>query len=266
MQVATDATTYDGGFEHVALCLRIRDSRGTTSGLSLGTALAESKTAVGEVAALDERLLSRLRIWLQKWRDVHIKVFGEDDEGLKCIPDPAGLNWHRVAKGGSAMSDACNQAQAMSKVIEARVREEYAKAIGVPVGELDETDVEFFRTFCHNHLRNTAAKRAVKFEAAFLAPKFAESKERLPARLRVNGDVSAAMCASSKEFVFLRPRGYAKGVGLEFFSWALEHAKGQYIFMLERFDLGTRYALAMPLFFPFFSSHQISCRKVRYRV
>ncbi len=40
--------------------------------------------------------------------------------------------------------------------------------------------------------------------------------------------------------MYLRLKGYAKGAGLEFLSWAIEHAKGTYVFVLERMDLGTR--------------------------
>ena len=241
MQVATDATTFEGGFEHVAFCLRIKDEDGETSSLSLGTALTESKTAQGEVKAIDERVIKRLQKWIKEWRDSHKKEFPEDEEGLKCIPEPEYLDWHRL-KGQSNMQDACAQAQAMSKEIEARVCETYAKTIGVSVGELDKEEIAVFKTFCHNHLRNTCARRAIKFEAAYLAPKFAECKERLDlSKLRVTGDVSAALRAAAKDFVFLRLRGYAKGAGLEFVSWALENAKGQYIFIIERFDLGTRF-------------------------
>jgi len=123
------------------------------------------------------------------------------------------------------------------------------ETIGVPVEELDEEEVAVFKTFCHNHLRNTCARRAIKFEAAYLTPKFAECKQRLDlSKLRVTGDVSAALRAAAKDFVFLRLRGYAKGSGLEFFSWALENAKGQYIFIIERFDLGTRFIFLAILF------------------
>ena len=220
MQVATDATTFEGGFEHVAFCLRIKDEDGETSSLSLGTALTESKTAQGEVKAIDERVIKRLQKWIKEWRDSHKKEFPEDEEGLKCIPEPENLNWHRL-KGRSNMQDACAQAQSMSKEIEAQVRKTYAETIGVPVEELDEEEVAVFKTFCHNHLRNTCARRAIKFEAAYLAPKFAECKQRLDlSKLRVTGDVSAALRAAAKAFVFLRLRGYAKGSGLKFFSWA----------------------------------------------
>ncbi len=104
--------------------LRFRRA-GRTINICLGMALTDSRTAEGEVKTIDERVFNRLRIWLAAWRDVHISEYGADDPGLKCIPDPEGLNWHRLAEGGIAMSDACAQAQKMSRVIEEKVLKTY---------------------------------------------------------------------------------------------------------------------------------------------
>ena len=117
----------------MAFCLRIKDKDGETSSLSLGTALTESKTAKGEVEALDERVIKRLQKWIKVWRDVHMKEFPEDEEGLKCIPEPKNLDWHRL-KGKSDMQDGRagrgpRAAEGEARAVRRRAREGEARPV-----------------------------------------------------------------------------------------------------------------------------------------
>jgi len=129
MQTITDGSALRGHFDHVAFILRL-EKGGITKNISLGMALTDSKTADGEIGAIDERIFNMLRRYLKAWREVHIKTFGPSDPGLSCIPDENGLNWHRLAGGGAATSDACPQAISMSSKIVEKVRETYAQKLG----------------------------------------------------------------------------------------------------------------------------------------
>ena len=145
--------------------------------ISLGSVLTDSGTADGEVAALEERMFKRYRNWLDAWRDAHIKMFGESDPRPN-IPSSSGLDWDRLHGGGAAMSDACNQAQAMNLVIANVVKAKYIERIGQDVwdalgAEERAVAVRFHEVYCHNHLRNSCARRAVKYEEDLLKDKFA---------------------------------------------------------------------------------------------
>ena len=70
-QLITDATSLDGGFEHVTTILRFKRA-GRTINICLSMALTDSRTAEGEVKTIDERVFNRLRIWLASWREVQV--------------------------------------------------------------------------------------------------------------------------------------------------------------------------------------------------
>ena len=235
----------------IALYVENKDTGGNSSApksppLNLGAVLTDSKTAEGEVEAIDKRLFARSRGWLEKWREVHIDMFGSNDVALECIPSAKGLNWHRLAGGGGLMSDACAQAQKMSRVMAEKVKTSYVEKIGAEAwGALTEEEqfavVRVYIVFCINHLRSTGARRAIKFEEKHLKIKFEDNIKEIPAHLRVHGKLTDALRAVAKEFVYAAIRIYPKGSGMYFFSWVVKFYPRRVIFALKRIDLGVRF-------------------------
>jgi hypothetical protein len=228
MQTITDGTALRGHFDHVSLILRLQKG-GITKNISLAMALTDSKTADGEIGAIDERIFNMLRRYLKAWREMHIKTFGPSDPGLSCIPDENGLNWHRLAGGGAATSDACPQAISMSSKIVEKVRETYAQKLGKEAwaalsDEAKDLATRVHSTFCLNHLRATGLRRAVKFECCFLDPLLEVTITDIDPELRVKGKLSAVVRAVSKNFTYEGCKEiYAKGKGLVYFSFTLKH-------------------------------------------
>lgn len=87
--------------------------------LSMGAVLADSSTAQGEVDAIDKRCFERSGKMLFGWRATFEEMFPDDE--CPHIMDPKDLSWDRLAGGGTLMSDASPQAQAMSHVIQDKV-------------------------------------------------------------------------------------------------------------------------------------------------
>ena len=212
--------------------------------LSLGAVLTDGKTAAAEVEAIDKRCFERNRGFLDGWRAKFKQMFGEE-EAHPHIPDSAGLNWHSLAGGGSGMQDACNQAQAMSRLIEDKVRDVYRakvgeEAWGAMTPEEQDDATRFHRAFCHNHLRCTCIRHAMKFEDKYLKPILAASLANFKSDTRISDKIDNVFRAASKEFIYSASRLYAKGHGVQFLSWCMERCPSVVVFVLERADLGTR--------------------------
>ncbi len=90
-----------------------------TMQLSMGAVPTDGKTAEEEVDAIDKRCFERYRNMLDGWRAKFEEMFPGED--CPHIFSSSRLNWDTAA-GGSGMSDACPQAQAMSRLIEDKVR------------------------------------------------------------------------------------------------------------------------------------------------
>ena len=122
------------GEEHVAVVLKLTFDQGpgvrVGPPLFLGSVLTDSQTAVGEVDATGNRLFARYRSWLDRWREVHLEMYGPEDDGLVRISKSSGLDWHRPGDGCGIMSDACAQAHSMSAEISAGVQKSIEDKIG----------------------------------------------------------------------------------------------------------------------------------------
>ena len=181
----------------------------------MGSFLTDSGTAEGEVQALDERMFVRYRKWIDLWLEVHLEMFGPEAPHPN-IPDSAGFDWDRLREGAATVSDACNQAQAMNQVIKRTIKEKYIEKIGADVWaqlsqEEQDDAVRVHEIYCQNHLRNSCARRSVKYEEILLKDKFAATIEAIPSHLRVKGSVSELLRAIPKEFMYCSKNVYAKG-------------------------------------------------------
>ncbi len=130
-----------------------------------------------------------------------------------------------------------------------KVREVYKLKVGTAVWDAmsEEEQIEatrFHRAFCHNHLRNTCIRHALKFEGNYLKPKLAPSAAAFEGRTRVTDNIDGLFRAAAKEFLYIVNQAYAKGHGMQFLSWCLEHYPDVVIFTLERADLGSRQDLS----------------------
>ena len=173
--------------------------------LSLGAVLIDGKTAAAEVEAIDKQCLERERHFLDGWAAKFDEMYPGEDR--PHIPDSAGIDWHRLAGGGSGMQDASNQAQAMSRLIEDKVREVYRAKIGEEAwGAMTEEEqheaTRFHRTFCHNHLRCTCIRHAMKFEDKYLKPILAASLKDFKPDLRISDKIDNVFRAAVKEFLY----------------------------------------------------------------
>lgn len=259
LQMKWKSITHDGstvdGLEYVTVSLRLMNTEGEgeqelgpdhkvpVQQLSLGAVLTDGKTAEEEVAAIEARMLERFSGHLDGWRKKCEEMYPDHDH--PHIPESQGLAWHRLADGGSVMQDACNQAQAMSNLIEDKVTESFIKSIGQEkwdtMSEEEQAEsVRFHRVFCHNHLRCTCIRHALEKEQEYLDAKLKESAQEFSADSRVSTKIENVFRAATKEFLFKGKELYAKGHGMDFLTYCLHEFPDAIIFTLERADLGTR--------------------------
>ena len=191
-----------------------------------GAYLGTDKTAKGEAAAIRDKCMVRLKRLLEKWIELHEKKFPGE---VHSIPSPTRFGLHRFAKGGSVMTDGCNQARALQYEIEKEIEKAYIESIGQERWNAmsAEEKVEAVRVHivnCWNHFRNTFLRHAEAKEKAYLKEMLEEELQQFSARERVTPDITALTRAVAKEFVWFGTGNnqYAKGHGNEFFAWAIE--------------------------------------------
>ena len=143
------------------------------------------------------------------------------------------------------MSDACNQAQKMSQDL----ADEVATAAKAKIGadewaKLSATEqahqTRCLRVFCHNHLRNTALRHAVKHEGVVIKGLLSEKVKDIPDKYRVSTNFDALVRATCKEFVYMKTNVYAKGQGMNFLAWTLKNYPSRIVVILQRADRGSR--------------------------
>ena len=254
-QITTDATGVDGQ-PLVTVILRLVKGEGEeavgpevqakgrprSEKLALGAVMPTGGTAEEEVEAIDKGIMVRYRGFLKGWGDLCKKMFPDFEPAN--IPDSSGLNWDRI-NGGTAMSDASPQAQKMSGKIVDKVKEVYISKVGVQAWEAltEEEQVEavgVIQAYCHNHLRNTCVRHAVKSEQAFMLESMRECLNGIGESYRVTTNVDMVARAACKEFTYGATRLYAKGQGATFYAFCLHMYPLVVIFTLSRVDLGVR--------------------------
>ena len=213
-------------------------------------------------------MFSRYKAWLRAWRDTHERMFRKD-AAYSSIPQPENIGFFRLANGGGVMSDACAQAQKMGREMEAKIRESYAQHLGAESwaaldGDAQLSAVRVHLAFCQNHLRNTGARRAVKFEDAYLQEIFDACLKGMDRRLRVTGKLSELLRAVPKEFLYTGSRLYKKGHGVDFLGWCLDKYPDSVVFVLERADLGTRNDIDFEAAVAIFMNHSLYMKYLKF--
>lgn len=124
--------------------------------------MSDNKTAASESQAIQERVFLRGQGLLEGW----ISKFQELFPGEKCaIPEPENCRLARRAGGAALMSDGCNQALAMQRMVADLIKEDFIRSLGVGAegrakwDNMSETErnesVRVYNVTCQNHLRNT---------------------------------------------------------------------------------------------------------------
>ena len=218
-----------------------------------GAFLTDSKTSQCEAEGVRDRVFGYGRGLLQGWRAKFFSMFGPDEECT--IPDPEVYRLARFRHGSSIMSDGCNQAQNMQKIIKSFIQEDYIKMLGgteadnfaegrakwnaMSEAERNES-IRVYIVTCQNHLRSTSIRHGIKFEKEFLEEVMKECLEDFDPSFRVTLDTEAVCRAAAKEFMFSGGRLYAKGKGSLFLAWVIDKNPNRVIYILQRADLGTR--------------------------
>jgi hypothetical protein len=157
-----------------------------------GACLTDSKTSQCEVEGVRDRVFAYGRGLLEGWRAKFFSMFGPDEECT--IPDPKDYRLARFRDGSSIMSDDCNQAQNMQKIIK-NFQEDYIKQLGgteadnfaegrakwdaMSEAERNES-IRVYIVTCKNHLRSNVHSPRYQVRKGF----FGGSDEGVLGRLR----------------------------------------------------------------------------------
>ena len=123
-------------------------------------------------------------------------------EKLHLVPSPAGIDTSKLGDGGVIMTDTCNTAQKVRRILVDRIAGTY---------ELD----------CMNHLQNVWFGNVDKALSTHLNALLCSSLDKIDPQLRVTVSISAVIRAVDKEFSLLS--NYPKGHGELFCEWVREH-------------------------------------------
>ena len=104
------------------------------------------------------------------------------------------------------MGDACNQARKIQGLIEARVREVYIEKAGKEargaLSKKEQTEAaHIWKCYCHNHLRSSCVRQAVKFEQRFPKALLEDVLKDLSPKERATTDVEGVVRAAAKVFL-----------------------------------------------------------------
>lgn len=138
------------------------DKDGPAEDLVLKAAYLSTKGGTSEavVSEIEEKCFARLRELLVLWRKHHQRLFAE---APWTGPDPQLCSLHRLAGGGGLMSDTCNAARKVKKLLRDLIRSQaeacYRQAHGDEAWDAitDDKREEVLRVHvldCHQHLRN----------------------------------------------------------------------------------------------------------------
>jgi hypothetical protein len=97
-----------------------------------GAFLVDNKTAEAETRAIKDRCILHGQSLLETWIATHLKMFPTEAD-THTIPKPTTLRPARAAAGSVVMSDGCNQAQKMQKLVAELVIEDYKTQVGPAV-------------------------------------------------------------------------------------------------------------------------------------
>jgi hypothetical protein len=157
-------------------------------------------------------------------------------EKAALVPSPDEIDINKLGDGGVVMTDTCNAAQKLRRILVSIVDGTY---------DLD----------CMNHLRNVWFGGVEKSLTKHLNEILRSSLDEIDSNLRVSSSISAIIRAVDKEFSL--SANYPKGHGELFKSWMKENYSGALLLHVERAagsrqDLCTEGCLAIFMNYPFY--------------
>ena len=183
---------------------------------------------------------------LDNWIAVHEAKVGTDHD----IPTSTQMRLSKLGKGGVVMSDNCNQARKVTKLLVDHitiVAEEKAVADGEDPNEEGNNVLVLIGNY-HNHLRNTWMGALNKCLSQYLNQMLQCDLDDINFRYRVSTCFDAVLRAVDKEFSL--PANYPKGHGVEFQHWLKDKHPGALLVPVEntagsRQDMTTQGAAAV---------------------
>jgi hypothetical protein len=157
-------------------------------------------------------------------------------EFLDSVPTPDGIDINKLADGGVIMTDTCNTAQKIRRIL------------------LDHIDGAMDLD-CMNHLRNVWIGGMEKALAKYLNALLRSSLDEIDPTIRVTTSITAIIRAIDKEFSL--SANYPKGHGELFLEWIRENHPGVLLFHVERAsgsrqDLCTEGSMAVFMNYPYY--------------
>lgn len=243
-QVGFDGTGKDGkDFVNCNILVVDKETKKEKTICLRGAFLTDNKTAECEAQGIKEKVFKFGQGLLQGW----IETFEEMFPGEECtIPKPKTYRLARLAAGSSVVSDGCNQALKMQRLVKQLIIEDFIEQVGrevwdsMTVAERDEA-VRVHLVTCQNHLRSTMISWGVKAEKNFMQEALDLTLEHIDRDLRVSLDTQQICRAAAKEFLFSGQDLYAKGKAASFLGWAIHKHPDRSVYVLYRADLGTRF-------------------------
>lgn len=129
---------------------------------------------------------------------------------LDLVPSADGIDINKLGEGGVVMTDTCNAAQKLRRILVSIVDGAY---------DLD----------CMNHLRNVWFGGVEKSLTKHVNEILRSSLDEIDSNLRVSSSISAIIRAVDKEFSL--SANYPKGHGELFKSWMQENYSGALLLM-----------------------------------
>lgn len=209
---------------------------------------------------MENKLFSRGRKLLDRWKSIHVGWFGEDTWERDGGPKLSQLGYHRLA-GSLIMSDTCNAARAAKRLIIQQAGEEVERAAGPGAWDamMDAEKDDTRRTYvgdCMQHLRNILIDTMANDAASFLKDELEESLDAFSAYERMSTDAMQLIRAVYKEF---HHKGeYAKGKGKEFEHWHKTSQGGVFFLPFER-AAGSRQDLSFDGAVAIFTNRVVVC-------
>ena len=175
---------------------------------------------------------------LDKWIQVHESRYGS---GTHTIPSSCQVSLAKLGiGGGGTMTDNCNAAIALGRVLSDQIRQLALDKIREDGG--DESAVLMLQQNCHHHMRNVWFGAVVKRLSSYLNELLACDLAAISFRYRVSTLMDSVLRAVDKEFSL--PANYPKGHGAQFRYWLGEYHPGALLVPVLR-SAGSRQDMAV---------------------
>ena len=126
--------------------------------------------------------LDKLKHRLTCWREVTAREFPDQPDLLDLILDPEGVNIDKLGDGGTIITDTCNAAQKVQRLLVEYIH-----------GTVNEQD-------CMQHLRNVWINDVAKAVNKYMSEFLEESPDKISSFLQVSPDLAHVIRIFHKEF------------------------------------------------------------------